>query len=316
MLQQPHDTSRLKRRLKLRDLDTLLGVVRAGGMRKAAGQLHMSQAAVSKAIAELEDALGVVLLDRSRQGVQVTPAGRALIQRAESMFGELAQGVLELQHLADPDGGNVNLACSEPIMGGLIATAMERMARSHPRVNFVVESGGTPAQQVQALQDGQCDFVIARPQSLALGAEIAVEPLFRDRIDAVVGQASPFARRRKLTLAELVDARWIISPIETRVDSPVIAAFGNAGLPLPRWWVSSGSLNARHTLLAGGGYVTAMPHSFVHFAGRHHALKVLPVQLGQWQAPTVLMTLRHHTLGPAVRAFIEVVRELAGPLGD
>ena len=61
-------TDRLKRRLKLRDLDTLMAVVQAGGMRKAADALHMSQGAVSKAIGELESVLGVRLLERSARG--------------------------------------------------------------------------------------------------------------------------------------------------------------------------------------------------------------------------------------------------------
>ena len=65
---------RIGRRLKLRDLHILLAVVELGSMGKAATQLAMSQPAVSKAIADLEYALGVRVLDRSRQGVEPTVA--------------------------------------------------------------------------------------------------------------------------------------------------------------------------------------------------------------------------------------------------
>src|SRR5215831_8499715 len=68
---------RTKRRLKLRDLDVLLAVVETGSMGKAAKRLNISQPAVSKAVVELEDALGVRLLDRSRRGVVPTPYGLA-----------------------------------------------------------------------------------------------------------------------------------------------------------------------------------------------------------------------------------------------
>src|ERR1043165_6046966 len=61
-----------RRRLKLRELDILMAVVQTGGMRKAADQLHMSQPAVSRAIADLERTLGVTLLDRGPQGVEPT----------------------------------------------------------------------------------------------------------------------------------------------------------------------------------------------------------------------------------------------------
>jgi DNA-binding transcriptional LysR family regulator len=55
---------RIKRRIKLRDLDILMAVIEAGSMGKAASRLNISQPAISKAIVELEDALGVQLFDR------------------------------------------------------------------------------------------------------------------------------------------------------------------------------------------------------------------------------------------------------------
>jgi DNA-binding transcriptional LysR family regulator len=68
---------RVAHRLKLRDLRLLDAVVRARSMARAAAQLNLTQPAVSKAVSELEHALGVRLLDRSRQGIEPTPHGRA-----------------------------------------------------------------------------------------------------------------------------------------------------------------------------------------------------------------------------------------------
>ena len=79
----------VRRRLKLRDVDILLTVIQIGSMGKAASLLNMSQPAISNAIAQLEHTLGVRLLDRSRQGVEPTPSGRALIKRGVAMFDEL-----------------------------------------------------------------------------------------------------------------------------------------------------------------------------------------------------------------------------------
>jgi len=76
-------------RLKLRELRILLAVTQAGSMAKAATQLAISQPAVSRAIADMEAALGVSLLNRSSQGVEPTPYGHALIKRAVAVFDEL-----------------------------------------------------------------------------------------------------------------------------------------------------------------------------------------------------------------------------------
>lgn len=310
------ETRQLKRRVKLRDLDTLMTVVSAGGMRKAADQLHLSQPAVSKAVAELEDALGITLLDRSRQGVAITLAGRALIKRAAVMFDELQQGVRELEHLADPYAGEISLACAETINAGLVATAMERMTRQYPRVSFGVDSGDPPVLLSRFLLERVSDFVISRPHGAVIDTDIRAEPLFREKLQVVVGRTSPWANRRKLVLAELAGEPWILSRSEVTGDSPVVEAFRKAGRPLPSCKVLTGSLNVRYTLLATGRFVTVMPHSLLRFGAGRSSLKVLPIEIGQWTMPTMLLTLANRSLSPAAKTFLDIVRELCRPLDE
>lgn len=95
---------KIKRRHQLRDLDTLMTVVQAGGMRKAAEPLHLSQPAVSKAVSELEETLGVTLLDRSRRGAEATPYGHALLRRTKTVFDERHGALRGFKHLANPQG--------------------------------------------------------------------------------------------------------------------------------------------------------------------------------------------------------------------
>jgi DNA-binding transcriptional LysR family regulator len=100
---------RTKRRLKLRDLDVLLAVVETGSMGKAAKRLNISQPAVSKAVVELEDALGVRLLDRSRRGVVPTLYGLALAKHSVAIFNDLRQGVQDIDFLSDPTKGEIRI---------------------------------------------------------------------------------------------------------------------------------------------------------------------------------------------------------------
>src|SRR5258706_7038915 len=94
--------SRIERRLKLQDLRVLMATVEGGSMSKAAEVLATSQPAVSRAIADLEHALGVRLLDRGPQGIVPTPYGRALLKRSVAVFDELKLGMKDLESLADP----------------------------------------------------------------------------------------------------------------------------------------------------------------------------------------------------------------------
>src|SRR5580698_393604 len=80
-------------RLRLRDLFVFFTVVKRGSMTKAAAVLGVSTPSVSEVIADLEQALGVRLLERTPRGVFVTAYGEALLRRGEAAFDELRQGI-------------------------------------------------------------------------------------------------------------------------------------------------------------------------------------------------------------------------------
>ena len=87
----------ISRQLKLRQLRILVEVGQRGSMGKAGEELGISQPVVSKAIADLEHALGVRLLDRLPQGVEPTLYGRALIKRSIAVFDDLRTSVSEIE---------------------------------------------------------------------------------------------------------------------------------------------------------------------------------------------------------------------------
>ena len=105
---------RIGRRLKLRDVHILLAAVQCGSMAKAAERLAISHPVVSKTIADLEHALGVRLLERSRQGVEPTPYGRAVLKHGLAAFDELRQCVKEIEFLSDPTAGEVRIGTVYP----------------------------------------------------------------------------------------------------------------------------------------------------------------------------------------------------------
>jgi DNA-binding transcriptional LysR family regulator len=100
---------RIGRRLRLRDLHILSTVVQWGSMAKAAEHLAVSQPAVSDAIANLEAALAVRLLDRGPQGVKPTIYADALLKRGDVVFDELRQGIRDIEFLANPAAGEVRV---------------------------------------------------------------------------------------------------------------------------------------------------------------------------------------------------------------
>src|SRR5262245_20161029 len=126
--------ARIGRRLQLRDLNIFLVVAENHSMSKAATQLAVSQPVVSKAIADLEQTLGVALLDRKPRGVEPTLYGRALIQRGIAVFDELRQSVEDIKFLADPTGGEVRVGATSPLAAGIVPAAGDALLRQYPRM--------------------------------------------------------------------------------------------------------------------------------------------------------------------------------------
>ena len=106
-------SDRVGNRMKLQDLHVLMTVVQAGGMGKAAQILNTTQPNISRSIGELEQALGVRLLDRHRQGIEPTEYGRALLDCGAAVFDDLRQGVKNIAFLADPTAGELRIGGSK-----------------------------------------------------------------------------------------------------------------------------------------------------------------------------------------------------------
>lgn len=308
------DVERARRRIRLRDLETLAAIVEAGGMRRAADALHLTQPAVSKAVRQLEDALGVRLLERGRHGSEPTAFGASLARRSRVVFDELGGALRELDWMADPDRGEVRLGCMETLHAGLVCATTERMLAERPGMRVVLESGQSHDLIEHFLMGRLVEFVVARPLSLPLPIGVEGEPLFRDRMLVAVGHEHRFARRRRIDLDELADEPWILSRNEVMPASPISQAFAARGVPFPSRVVETGELIIRVNLLASGRFVTLVPHSVLPFGRIAAQVRILPIELPAWQTHTMILTLRGRTLGPAAEHFLARLREMARPL--
>ena len=117
---------RVGRRLKLKDLHMLETIAKLGSMVRTAEELGISQPAISKAMADLELSLGVSLLDRNARGVALTESGRVLVRRSRTVFDEIRQGLVEIEHLSDPTGGEARIGTGEA-MTAFVSTIVDRL---------------------------------------------------------------------------------------------------------------------------------------------------------------------------------------------
>jgi DNA-binding transcriptional LysR family regulator len=302
--------SRVGRRLKLRDLQVFFAVVHWGSMAKAAKHLAMSQPAVSKVIADLEAVLRVRLFDRGSRGIEPTVYGHALLKHGNVAFDELRQGIRNIEFLADPTAGELCIASQELLAAGLLPTVIDRLSSRYPKIVIHVRANVSRL-EFRELRERKIDLVLARVPKPFVADDLDVEILFDDPQEVVVvGVRSRWARRRKVTLAELVDEPWVLPPNEV-VTALIADAFEANGLEIPQRRVSSASLLLRNQLLATGRFLSVLPNFVVRQNAKQWSLKALPVDLGARPRSFAIVTLKNRTVSPVVHLFLEQVRAVA-----
>jgi DNA-binding transcriptional LysR family regulator len=305
----------ISRRLKLRHLNVLLAVAEAGSMAKAAEQLAISQPVVSKAIADLEQTLGVRLVERGPRGVEPTVYGRALLKRSAIIQDELLTSVSELENLADPAAGELRIGSTEAMGASLIPVIIDRMSRQYPRITFEVVLADPATLRERELRGRRVDLVIGqRVQPGFDNDDLNVTILYRDRLCVVAGTENPWARRRKIALADLVEERWCLPPPGHPIGSMVIDCFRRSGLRPPQNIVTSQSAPFTSSLIANGQFLGILGSVFLGSHVARAPLKVLPVRLPIPAWPISIVTLKNRAPNPVTKLFVDCVREVAMPL--
>ena len=293
-----------------RDLHILSIVVQQGSMAKAASYLSMSQPAVSESVANLEASLGVRLLDRTSRGVEPTFYAHALLKRGNVVFGELMQAVEEIAFLADPKIGGVRVATGDTGAAGLLAPAIDALSRRYPDIVVRVSLASAEPLGYPELRKRRVDVVLARVSKAFSHSELNVEILFDDPPRVVVGAQSPWARRRKLVLADLVNERWALTS-DLVIRNLVGEAFAAHRLEAPNEPVTASSMLLRSRLLATGRYLTVLPESVLRHNAKQWSLKDLPIDLAMKPMCVTLINVKGRTVSRVVRLFIKQVRSIA-----
>jgi DNA-binding transcriptional LysR family regulator len=304
---------RIRRRLKLRDLDILMEVMHAGSMGKAAGRLNMSQSAVSKSIADLEHVLGVPLLDRSRRGVVPTAYGNALEKCGATVFDDLRQGLKVVEFLADPEAGDLRVGATPALSLAFVPAVIERLSREYPRMVFRIEEADTTI-LYRELHERRLDLVITRMPAPVPDEHQQATVLFRDSLVVAAGVGNQWVKRRKVALKDIVDEPWTLSPGDSFIGGLVAAAFRANKLELPKTTVFASSIHVRNKLLAGGRFLTLMPRFVLRGFGADPSLRPLAIQLPTTERPIGIVTLKNRTISPVAALFVDCARDVAKPL--
>jgi DNA-binding transcriptional LysR family regulator len=204
-------------------LATFLAVVTEGRISAAARAVHLSQPAVTARVRRLEEAVGTALLVRSVRGVEPTPAGRKLAERAREVQRLLEEA---LDEVGDEEHalGDLVLAVSTTIAAHVLPSVLARFRARHPDGPIELEIGNTK-EVVEAVRSGTRPLGLVEGTARAVGVRLV--PWLDDELVPVVGVDAPFVVRRDADLSN-VPILWRESGSGTR--AVVAEALKKAGL--------------------------------------------------------------------------------------
>jgi len=303
-------SERIGRRLKLRDLHILMAVAKAGSMGRAAADLAISQPSVSKAIADVEHAIGLQLFDRRKRGVEPTLYGRALLQCGVAVFDDLRQGVKQLEFLRDPTIGELRIGCNESLSAGFVAAVLDHISRRHPGIVIHLVPADRGMLLDRELPQRAIELAVTTISALDPQKDIDVLPLFDDRFVVMAGAQSKWAKRRKVRLRDILGEPWVLPPADSLPGMRIADIFRTEGLEPPQARIVTYSIPLHQHLLATEAFVTMLPASMLRF-GKHPLLKQLPVATPERTFSTGVIRLKNRTLGPLAQLFIDCAAKIA-----
>lgn len=202
--------NRLLSRARLRHLHLFVKVAELQTVKRAAEAVGITQPSATLALVDLEQLLSCTLFLRHSQGMSLTQAGELLLPLARRMLGLVDETATRAAEIAQGAVGVVRVAAISAAIGGHLGKALPAFARARPDVVIeLIEAEAS--RQSGMLASGEVDCAICRlPPVMAAGWTFS--PLWPDRFCIVAGTSHPLARKRRVTMPDLLTHRWLVPP--------------------------------------------------------------------------------------------------------
>ncbi|WP_374608919.1 LysR family transcriptional regulator [Diaphorobacter nitroreducens] len=297
--------------VKLRHLRIVLAVQEADSLAQAASRLHISPAAVSKALAEVEAVFGEPLFERGRGWVRLTPLGAAVLASARTVHAEL-QGLADtVQGLRGGYEGELNLGVKAISLHPFVAATLAEFALHHPHVRVSLVEG-TARDLREQLDDGRIHLLFARLSADIVQSGLAKAAVLSDDVVIAASANHPLAAQAQVSWKELVQQRWCLPAPGTLMRDHLEQVLAARRLRLPRQYVETSDMAMASALFSLSPHVTMVPRQV---ALRHLGAPVgtvLPVSVPDARDSVGMIWNEALPLRPTARLFRDLALHRLG----
>lgn len=306
----PNLIESLPRHLRMRELRVFVAVLEHRSFRKAAAALHVTQPAVTKAIASLEEMLGVKLFDRSANGVEPTVHGESFAPHATAIFGELRSAAQQLAIVSSGAKGTLRVGTVPMPAAGFLALAIKRLVDAHPSV-FVSVVEGRELDLGERLRKREIDLAIVRLELFDARDDLRTDTLFEESLCVLAGRNHVLANRHRVTWKELLNQAWVLPPADSFFYKYVRRTLDRLDLELPRHSVESISIHVQYSMVLHGSMLSFGSRSQLTFSPIKDFLVRLPVALPSVKGMIGAVMLRGREQTPLAAQLVGHIQALA-----
>jgi DNA-binding transcriptional LysR family regulator len=290
--------------MELRHLRYLCAVVDWHGFNRAARALHISQSAISEQILDLEEEIGVPLLNRSQHRASLTPAGEIFIEEARKVLAAADRAVDLAQRSMRGEIGSLSIGFLVWGTGAFFPGIIRDFRHLYPDVRVSLMEM-VPGEQARALIKGTLDIAFTRPLEPPYDRQLRWETLYMDPLIAVLPYDHPLASF-PLKLETLANEAFILCDrsISPTLFDTAMALCAQAGFS-PKITQTSNVLSSALTLVQAGEGVTLIPSSFQYFRSSDLSFCPLADPSGSVE---LIMAWSPEREGALQKAFLDFIR--------
>jgi LysR family transcriptional regulator of abg operon len=296
--------------VKYHQLRALAAIAEHGSLRAAARSIHLSQPALTKAIRELEQDLGVPVVVRSARGAQLTRFGEAVYARARLILAEMQRVRDDVQQLSGGMDGRVACALTPLMSLGFLPSALDAFRKRMPNIRLDLREGFLDT-ALPRLRDGTLDFVVAVIDSAHAALEFTFRPLLESELILMTRASNPL--RHCDSIAQLQHAQWVLNTSPDSIGRLLQNFFVSHGYAAPEPIVECTSFSAAFSLSVHTDTVSCVPKSFLDVDWIRERMIAIPVREA---IPTIAVGIltRRDALNTAacdylIHCFVESVRQ-------
>jgi DNA-binding transcriptional LysR family regulator len=281
------------------NLKAFLLVAETGSFSVAAQKLHLTQPAVSKRIAQLEEQLNVSLFDRIGRTISTTEAGEALLPHARAVQLELQAAQQSVRDLSGEVRGRLRLATSHHIGLHRLPPVLSFFSKAFPAVQLDIDFMDSE-QAYELTLHGEVELAAVTLAPVPV-ANIVTRTIWPDPLDFMVQQGHALTRKKQLTLQDLSQHPAILPGLNTYTGQIVKSLFDQNSLPM-QVAIATNYLETIRMMASVGLGWTVLPRSM-----RDASLDTLPIHEAHIERTLGIVHHEGRSLSRAARAFIDAL---------